>query len=614
MTRSPLLSVENLSLNFGSFNAVRDLSFDIARGETLALVGESGSGKSATALALLRLIEREGGRIAGGRVVLHGTPALELSALSDRQMQAVRGNRVSMVFQEPMTALNPVMPLGEQVAEVLRLHQGLDAGTARLAARDALERVKIPEPERRLDQFPHELSGGLRQRVMIAMALACRPDLLIADEPTTALDVTTQAEILTLIRQLQDEIGMAVLFITHDMGVVAGIADRVVVLRRGDKVEEGPVADVFARPRAPYTQALMAATPKLGSGAPKPLHRTEPPVLSVDNLAVRFPVRRGLRPGAHLDYHAVAGVSLSIAPGETLGLVGESGCGKSTLARAVLRLVDPAGGRVALNGREITRLGASELRGIRKQAQMVFQDPFASLNPRLPVRDLITEPAQIQSRMSRAERQALAEELLHKVGLEPEAARRFPHQFSGGQRQRLCIARALSVRPALIVADEAVSALDVSVARQITDLMAKLQQDERVAFLFISHDIAVVERVSHRVAVMWSGQIVETGPTEAVLHNPQHPYTRRLLAAVPVPDPARRADRVPPRSALTAPGLLLPVGEAPARATMIEVAKGHFVAAVDPASSLLNGAPPQAPAGAAAQEREPADRRRLHPV
>jgi len=590
MTRSPLLSVEGLSLAFGSFSAVRDLSFDIARGETVALVGESGSGKSATALAILRLIEREGGRIAGGAVRLHGSPNLDLAALSDRQMQAVRGNRVSMIFQEPMTALNPVMPLGEQVAEVLRLHQGLSREQARIAACAAFDRVKIPDAERRLDQFPHELSGGLRQRVMIAMALACRPDVLIADEPTTALDVTTQAEILALIRDLQQEIGMAVLFITHDMGVVAQIADRVVVLCRGDKVEEGPVTDVFLRPVARYTQGLMAATPKLGSGAPKPPMRVGDPVLEVENLSVRFPVKRGLGRHGHLDYHAVNGVSLTLGRGETLGLVGESGCGKSTLARAVLRLVEPAGGRVHLQGREITRLDASELRPMRAEAQMVFQDPFASLNPRLPVRDLITEPADIQSPLRKAERQALAEELLCKVGLEPEAAQRFPHQFSGGQRQRLCIARALSVRPALIVADEAVSALDVSVARQVTDLMARLQAEEGVSFLFISHDIAVVERVSHRVAVMWAGQIVETGPTEAVLHDPRHPYTRRLLAAVPVPDPSRRGGHRGGAGSLPRPKLLLPGGETPDRAEMIEVGPGHFVARSDTLMAILDRA------------------------
>ncbi|MDK3019937.1 ABC transporter ATP-binding protein [Pseudodonghicola flavimaris] len=588
MSRSPLLSVEALSLNFGSFSAVRDLSFDIARGETVALVGESGSGKSATALAILRLIEREGGSIVNGAVRLHGSPGLDLAALGDRQMQAVRGNRVSMIFQEPMTALNPVMPLGEQVAEVLRLHQGLSKAEARIAACAAFERVKIPEPERRLDQFPHELSGGLRQRVMIAMALACRPDVLIADEPTTALDVTTQAEILALIRQLQQDIGMAVLFITHDMGVVAQIADRVVVLCRGDKVEEGPVEEVFLRPVAPYTRALMAATPRLGAGAPGPVRPQATPVLAVENLSVRFPMRRGPLPGRHLDYHAVNGVSLRVERGETLGLVGESGCGKSTLARAVLRLVDVAGGQVHLDGEEITHLEAADLRRVRHVAQMVFQDPFASLNPRLPVYDLITEPAHIQQPMPRAARMALAEELLVKVGLEPEAALRFPHQFSGGQRQRLCIARALSVRPALIVADEAVSALDVSVARQVTDLMARLQAEEGVSFLFISHDIAVVERVSQRVAVMWSGQIVETGPTESVLRDPRHPYTRRLLAAVPVPDPQDRRLGQGRPAPLPAPKLLLPVAERPDRAPLQEVAPGHWVARHDTVRDLID--------------------------
>lgn len=455
--------------------------------------------------------------------------------------------------------------------------------------------MKIPEPERRLDQFPHELSGGLRQRVMIAMALACRPDLLIADEPTTALDVTTQAEILALIRQLQDEIGMAVLFITHDMGVVAKIADRVVVLKQGEKAEEGPVGDVFVRPRAAYTQQLMAATPKLGSGGPRPLRHPAEPVLKVENLAVRFPARRGLLPGGHLDYHAVNGVSLSIAPGETLGLVGESGCGKSTLARAVLRLAEPSEGRVHLKGQDITQLGAADMRPLRQRVQMVFQDPFASLNPRLRVRDLITEPAHIHHRLSRRERHALAAELLDKVGLEPQAAERFPHQFSGGQRQRLCIARALSVRPALIVADEAVSALDVSVARQVTDLMARLQAEDGVAFLFISHDIAVVEQVSHRFAVMWAGQIVETGPTAAVLHAPRHPYTQRLLAAVPVPDPTGRNDLAPNLPALQPPALLLPAGQAPARAQMVEVAENHLVAVPDRASGLMFAKLPQAP-------------------
>ncbi|MDP2085212.1 MAG: ABC transporter ATP-binding protein [Gemmobacter sp.] len=576
---NPLLSVQDLSLSFGSHPAVRGLSFAIGRGETVALVGESGSGKSATALAILRLIEREGGRIACGSIVLHGAPDVDLTAAPPSVMRALRGNRVAMIFQEPMTALNPVMRLGEQVAEVLRLHRGLSPPQARAEAIAAFARVRIPDPERRADQYPHELSGGLRQRVMIAMALACRPDLLIADEPTTALDVTTQADILRLIRELQAETGMSLLFITHDMGIVAEIADRVVVLRKGEMVEEGPAATLFAKPAADYTRMLVAASPRLGSGAPR-APAPAAPVLEVRELAVRFPVGRSILPGRGRDYHAVNGVSLSVARGETLGLVGESGCGKSTLARAVLRLIEPAEGEVLLHGKPILGLPPAALRGLRAQAQMVFQDPFASLNPRMSVRDLITEPARIAGRIRRQEAGDLAVELLGKVGLEPGAADRYPHQFSGGQRQRLCIARALSVQPALIVADEPVSALDVSVARQVTDLMADVQAREGVAFLFISHDMAVVERVSHRIAVMQAGRIVETGPTAQVLASPAHAYTRRLLAAVPVPDPARR-DRV--RAALPPlpepPALLLPRGQHPPRGRMAEVAPGHWVLA-----------------------------------
>jgi len=574
---TPLLTVEDLHLAFGAHPAVKGLSFSVSRGETVALVGESGSGKSATALAILRLIEREGGRIAAGRISLDGTPPLALSALSDRQMQQVRGNRISMIFQEPMTALNPVMRLGDQVAEVLQRHQGLDRAAARTMTRDAFERVRIPDAARRLDQFPHELSGGLRQRVMIAMALACRPDLLIADEPTTALDVTTQAEILTLIRNLQAEIGMAVLFITHDMGVVAEVADRVVVLRHGEKAEEGAVADIFARPVVAYTRTLMAATPRLGAGSPAPVPPGAP-VLALENLAVRFMVRRGnlLRPA--MNYHAVNGVSLQVGRAETLGLVGESGCGKSTLARAALKLIEPAAGRIRLEGKDITDLSPKTMRAVRARAQMVFQDPYASLNPRLTVRDLITEPALIAGHIRPAEALPLAEALLEKVGLEAGAAQRYPHQFSGGQRQRLCIARALSVRPALIVTDEAVSALDVSVARQITDLMTKLQREDGISFLFISHDIAVVERVSHRIAVMFAGQIVETGPTAQVLNNPRHAYTRQLLAAVPIPDPARRGQRPPACASRRPPELLLPAGQHPSTSTLVQVQADHWVA------------------------------------
>jgi ABC-type glutathione transport system ATPase component len=569
-----LLSVENLHLSFGSHIAVRDVSFTVGRGETVALVGESGSGKSATALAILRLIEREGGAITGGAIRLGGT---DLVALTEAQLRAIRGNRIAMVFQEPMTALNPVITLGEQVMEVLHQHQNLSNRQAEAAAILAFERVKIPDPARRLRQFPHELSGGLRQRVMIAMALACQPDLLICDEPTTALDVTTQAEILALIRSLQSELGMGVLFITHDMGVVAEIADRVVVLRLGQCEEQGHVEQIFATPKADYTRLLMAATPKLGSGAPKPL-RTPAPILRAENISVRFSVQRRLMPGGNLDYHAVTRVSLTIGKGETLGLVGESGCGKSTLARALLRLVEPNAGRITLAEHEITGLSPAQMRRERRHAQIVFQDPYASLNPRLPVLDLITEPALIHGRVTQANRRALAVALLAKVGLEPAAADRFAHQFSGGQRQRLCIARALSVSPSLIVADEAVSALDVSIARQVTDLMAQLQREEGLSFLFISHDIAVVERVSHRIAVMFAGQIVETGPTDLVLRNPQHPYTRRLLSAVPVPDPGRRGRPRAVALSVQPPKLIFPKGQHPTHTPLVEVSPGHFVA------------------------------------
>ncbi|WP_048648197.1 ABC transporter ATP-binding protein [Nitratireductor soli] len=538
----PVLSVENLQIAFGSHTAVKDLSFNIGARQTVALVGESGSGKSATALAIMRLIEREGGRIVSGRIKLHGEAEADIAALSDNAMCALRGRDISMVFQEPMTSLNPVLTIGEQVSEVFVRHRRMSRRDALEAAREGLAKVRIPEPARRLTQYPHELSGGLRQRVMIAMALACRPRLLIADEPTTALDVTTQAEILDLIGQLQAEIGMAVLFITHDMGVVAEIADRVVVMRHGVKEEEAPVEALFARPRATYSRLLMEATPKLGSGAPV-LGTIPATVLEVTGLTTRFAARSGFLGRGGSAFTAVNNASLTLGAGETLGLVGESGCGKSTLARSILRLVEPDAGSVRLAGHDMMRLGRRQLRAARRDAQMIFQDPYASLNPRLPVHELVTEPARIHGLARPSECRDLAVSLVEKVGLEADAVDRFAHQFSGGQRQRLCIARALSARPRLIVADEAVSALDVSIARQVTDLMLALQQSDGVAFLFISHDIAVVERVSHRVAVMYGGEIVETGPTDAVLANPQHSYTQRLLSAVPRPDPARSRRR-----------------------------------------------------------------------
>jgi peptide/nickel transport system ATP-binding protein/glutathione transport system ATP-binding protein len=574
MTR-PVLSIEDLHIGFGRHAAVRGLSFNIREHETVALVGESGSGKSATALTVMRLIEREGGRIAGGRIVLDAGKPLDLTTLPEAGMRRVRGSLISMIFQEPMTSLNPVFTIGDQLAEVFIQHRAMSAREALKAAGEALERVRIPEPHRRLAQYPHELSGGLRQRVMIAMAVACRPGLLIADEPTTALDVTTQAEILDLIRQLQAEIGTAVLFITHDMGVVAEMADRVVVLRNGVKEEEAEVSDLFHRPRAAYSRRLIAATPKLGSGAPV-LDGPREPVLSVEQLNTRFPFRRGMLRRAAVAVHAVNNVSLRVGEGETLGLVGESGCGKSTLARTVLRLVEPASGSIRLAGRDMVGLARDELRRARRDAQMIFQDPYASLNPRLPVHELVTEPARIHNIVTARQQRDLAASLVEKVGLEADCVDRFPHQFSGGQRQRLCIARALSVKPKIIIADEPVSALDVSIARQVTDLLLELQRSEGLAFLFISHDMAVVERVSHRIAVMLAGEIVETGPTNEVLRNPHHAYTKRLLAAVPKPDPGMKAAA---REVMPRPNrsIVRPVGEVRPDLPLLEMAPGHFV-------------------------------------
>lgn len=530
----PVLSVRDLRVAFGTTQAVHGLSFDIHRGETLALVGESGSGKSATALSILRLIEREGGRITGGSIRLGGDHPADITTLSAAALRRLRGDRVAMVFQEPMTSLNPVMTVGAQICETLTLHRGLRGAAARAAAQAALERVKVPDPAQRLDQYPHELSGGLRQRVMIAMALTCDPEVLIADEPTTALDVTTQAEILKLIASLQREMGMAVLFITHDLGVVSEIADRVVVLKDGVKVEEGYTADLFASPRADYTKELMAATPRLGEGAPVPMNAPEP-VLQVRGLTTTY--GGGLFSGNGVKV-AVRDVSITLGRGETLGLVGESGCGKSTLARSIMRLVEPSAGAITLMGARIDGLSRAALKSHRAGIQMVFQDPYASLNPRMSIRDVVTEPAFLHGMVGGKTRTALALDLLARVGLPADAADRYPHQFSGGQRQRICIARALSVRPQIIVADEAVSALDVSNARRITDLMADIQQRDGVSMLFISHDIAVVERVSHRIAVMLNGRIVETGPTNRVLNDPQHPYTKLLLSAVPRMDRA----------------------------------------------------------------------------
>jgi ABC-type glutathione transport system ATPase component len=579
----PLLDVSGLTVEFRSeartVRAVDGLGFSIAPGRTVAIVGESGSGKSVSALSLMRLIEREGGTIVSGSALFRRKSggAVDLMRLDEPSLRHVRGNEISMIFQEPMTSLNPVLSIGEQLAEVLMLHQGVARTDALREARAMMDRVRIPDAARRLGQYPHELSGGMRQRVMIAMALFCRPALLIADEPTTALDVTIQREILELIRVLQDEIGMAVLFITHDMAVVAEMADTVVVMRNGEKVEDASVAPLFATPRHAYTKSLLAAVPRLGEAPARPRRSQAAPVLEVEGLVKRFPVRRGFfgRRVGHV--HSVESVSFSIAAGETLGLVGESGCGKSTTGRALMKLIEPTAGRIRIDGRDVTALSRTAMRPVRRDVQMIFQDPYASLNPRLSVFENVAEPLAIHfPRMARSERRARAAGLLERVGMAAEHLDRYPHQFSGGQRQRLCIARALCLEPKIIVADEPVSALDVSVQAQVLDLMLMLQEALRLAYLFISHDMAVVERMSDRVAVMYLGQIVEVGPTAAVLHDPRHPYTRRLLSSVAVADPTRRRPRLG-LSATEVPSPIHPVGYAPETPPLVEIAPGHLV-------------------------------------
>ncbi|WP_111828465.1 ABC transporter ATP-binding protein [Agrobacterium tumefaciens] len=564
MNTTPVLSVRNLTTSFLVDDAwksvVRNVSFDVAPGETVAIVGESGSGKSVTSLSIMRLLSPAFSRIEG-EVLLNGR---NLLALSEKEMRGVRGNDVSMIFQEPMTSLNPIFTIGRQISEVLIRHKGFSKQQARAETVRLLEKVRIPNAAGRFDEYPHQFSGGMRQRVMIAMALASRPKLLIADEPTTALDVTIQGQILDLIKLLQEEEGMSVLFITHDMGVVAEIADRTIVMFRGDEVETGPTGDIFQRGKHPYTRALLSAVPKLGSMRDRQWPTrfpvldmktglsTEPvevaetvasgktPVLSVKNLVTRFPIRSGLLARQTGAVHAVENVSFDLFQGETLALVGESGCGKSTTGRSIMRLVEPTAGEVSLDGYDVMRLDTVGLRNMRKSVQMIFQDPFSSLNPRMTVGTAISEPFIKHKLGTTKQAKEKTADLLEKVGLTADMASRYPHEFSGGQRQRIAIARALALDPKVIVADESVSALDVSIKAQVCNLLLDLQQSLNLAFLFISHDMAVVERVSHRVAVMYLGEIVEIGPRAAVFDNPQHAYTKKLMAAVPVPDPARR--------------------------------------------------------------------------
>ncbi|RSF00376.1 dipeptide ABC transporter ATP-binding protein [Achromobacter aegrifaciens] len=607
-----VVQVNDLTVRFKTpertVEAVRKVSFHVDRGETLAIVGESGSGKSVTSLALMRLVEYGGGRIVSGGMLLRrrSGEVLDLLNAPDSTLQRVRGADVAMIFQEPMTSLNPSFTAGNQIAEALQLHQGLDAAAARAETLRMLERVRIPEARAILDRYPHQLSGGMRQRVMIAMALSCKPQLLIADEPTTALDVTIQAQILQLIRQLQEEMDMGVIFITHDMGVVAEVADRVLVMYRGDKVEEGSSDEVFARPQHAYTRALLSAVPRLGAmqgtddPAPFPrlrvdaptarpqaaaapvaaastVRRENGPVLKVRDLTTSFDITGGILGRVQKRVHAVEKVSFDLYPGETLSLVGESGCGKTTTGRSLLQLVKSKAGSIEFDGKNIGALRGSAMQTLRQHIQFIFQDPFASLDPRMTVGYSIMEPLLIHGVARGKAAQDRVRGLMDKCGLLPEMIDRYPHEFSGGQRQRICIARALALNPKVVIADESVSALDVSIQAQIVNLLLDLQRELGVSFLFISHDMAVVERVSHRVAVMYLGQIVEIGPRRAIFENPQHPYTKKLMAAVPIADPQRRHRE---RSLLVdeIPSPMRKLGDDPLVEPLVAVGEGHFVA------------------------------------
>jgi peptide/nickel transport system ATP-binding protein len=570
---SALLSVTGLRVGFGrrpkDSEVLKGVSFELGARDTLAIVGESGSGKSVTALSINRLVDFGGGRITGGSIRLaraDGTE-LDITQADEAALVHVRGRDIGMIFQEPMTSLNPVHTIGAQIEEAFTLNRGLTGHAATLAAREALDRVRIPDAAQRLKYYPHQLSGGMRQRVMIAMAIASNPRLLIADEPTTALDVTVQAQIMALLAELKAETGMAMIFITHDIGLVAGIADTIMVMQGGLAVEQGKLNDVLDQPQHDYTKHLLNAVPHFNNGravrSDGQRGETNPPVVTVDNLVVRFPVAKGLFQPSAGAVHAVDGVDFDLRRGETLAIVGESGSGKSTTARALLGLTKALRGRVDIASARS-----------RRPVQMVFQDPFASLNPRLDVEGLLAEPAIAAGQRIDAALRERMTLLLGRVGLPDDALTRYPHQFSGGQRQRLCIARALMLNPDVVVLDEAVSALDVSVQARVLDLLIDLQQEFGLAYLFISHDMAVVERIAHRVAVMYAGQIVEIGDAAAVLSAPQHSYTKRLIAAVPAIE--RRKERFA-IDATQVPSLVRPAGFEPPAARWRDAGVDHRV-------------------------------------
>ncbi|WP_340271172.1 ABC transporter ATP-binding protein [Sulfitobacter sp. TCYB15] len=573
---APVLSVRNLDISVrsdaGIQPLVRGLSFDLKPGETLAIAGESGSGKSLTSLAIMGLLPPPAVHVSGGEIVFDGA---DLTTLPEHKLQRLRGDRIAMIFQEPMTALNPVMRIGDQLTEAIRAHEPMSGRAAHLRALEAIKAVRLTEPERRMKQYPHELSGGMRQRVVIAMAIALRPDVMIADEPTTALDVTVQREVLDLLRVLTSEMGMALILITHDMGVVAEMADRVLVMQKGQLVEEAAVRTLFRDPKMPYTQQLLSSVPRMGKGRVNTVDTTVQPLLSVRDLKVTYDIRGGILDRVQARVHAVEKVNFDIFPGETFAVVGESGCGKSTIARALTGLV-PHEGVVKFSGKPILRDRSSQRTNTRAM-QMVFQDPMAALNGRMTVGDLVKEPMVIHEIGTPQSRTDRAAELFERVGLGPEALDRYPHEFSGGQRQRICIARALALNPKLIVADESVSALDVSVQATVLDLLQELKSELGMSYLFISHDMAVVENIADRVAVMYLGQIVEIGTSAQVFGNPQHQYTRRLIAAAPFPDPERQI----PVSEVLGTELkspVMPIGQSPQILKYRALGDGHLVA------------------------------------
>lgn len=600
MTDTPIIQVSHLTLAFGSNTVVQDISFCVNHGKTLAIVGESGSGKSVSSLAIMGLLPHIGGRIVRGHLVFFdGETRREMNTLSEEEYRLIRGNDIAMIFQEPMTSLNPVFSVGSQLTEVLTLHRGLRGAAAEAEAARLLDLVRLPNAKSQLKRYPHQLSGGMRQRVMIAMAASCHPKLLIADEPTTALDVTIQAQVLQIIRDMQTELNMAVVFISHDMGVVAEMADDIIVMKRGQLVESGSVVQVITQPQADYTKALMAAVPKIGSmtgkqypekfdlisdktGQPPFVQphpstekkRDEHPLIELKHVTTRYPIRSGFWGRVRHRVHAAENISFTIYPGETVALVGESGSGKSTIGKTLQQLVTPVKGEILFRRQDILTAPHALKERFKREIQYVFQDPYGSLNPRKTVRSSLLEPMRHHGLITDANRQV--EELLTSVHLPPEFADRYPHEFSGGQRQRICIARALACQPQLIITDEAVSALDVSVQAQVINLLLDIQQNHGLSFLFISHDMAVIERISHRVVVMYLGQIVEIGTRQQIFENPQHPYTQRLLAAVPVMDPHRPPHRADLSEDIPSP--IRRIDDPPVLHTYREVGDGHLVA------------------------------------